>query len=73
MEGVIIKMKYSNFGIEVRKVLLERDLTLTSLASELKISVSYLSDILKGSRKGKKQKVRIIEVLGLEMCEEDLK
>ncbi|ENQ3106011.1 Helix-turn-helix [Bacillus sp. 491mf] len=66
-------MKYSNFGIEVRKVLLERDLTLTSLASELKISVSYLSDILKGSRKGKKQKVRIIEVLGLEMCEEDLK
>ncbi|MDW8781966.1 MULTISPECIES: helix-turn-helix domain-containing protein [Bacillus cereus group] len=66
-------MKYSSFGIEVRKVLLERDLTLTILASELKISVSYLSDILKGSRKGKKQKKAIVELLGLDMCEEDLK
>ncbi|WP_242223697.1 helix-turn-helix transcriptional regulator [Bacillus cereus group sp. BfR-BA-01380] len=66
-------MKYSDFGIEVRKVLLERDLTLTSLASDLEISVSYLSDILKGSRKGKKQKKRIADVLGLEVCEEDLK
>ncbi|MBP0803756.1 helix-turn-helix domain-containing protein [Bacillus anthracis] len=66
-------MKYSSFGIEVRKVLLERDLTLTALASELKISVSYLSDILKGSRKGKKQKKAIVELLGLDMCEEDLK
>ncbi|MGY3419475.1 transcriptional regulator with XRE-family HTH domain [Bacillus mycoides] len=66
-------MKYSSFGIEVRKVLLERDLTLTILASELKISVSYLSDILRGSRKGKKQKRAIVELLGLDMCEEDLK
>ncbi|HDR7493033.1 TPA: helix-turn-helix transcriptional regulator [Bacillus cereus] len=66
-------MKYSSFGIEVRKILLERDLTLTVLASELKISVSYLSDILKGSRKGKKQKKAIVELLGLDMCEEDLK
>ncbi|MEC5303734.1 helix-turn-helix transcriptional regulator [Bacillus thuringiensis] len=66
-------MKYSSFGIEVRKVLLERDLTLTVLASELKISVSYLSDILKGSRKGEKQKKAIVELLGLDMCEEDLK
>ncbi|PEK28215.1 MULTISPECIES: helix-turn-helix domain-containing protein [Bacillus cereus group] len=66
-------MKYSSFGIEVRKVLLERNLTLTVLASELKISVSYLSDILKGSRKGKKQKKAIVELLGLDMCEEDLK
>lgn len=65
-------MKYSSFGIEVRKVLLERDLTLTVLASELKISVSYLSDILKGSRKGKTKKA-IVELLGLDMCEEDLK
>lgn len=65
-------MKYSSFGIEVRKILLERDLTLTVLASELKISVSYLSDILKGSRKGKKQKKAIVELLGLDMCEEDL-
>lgn len=66
-------MKYSDFGIEVRKVLLERDLTLTSLASELKISVSYLSDILKGSRKGKKQKQRIADALGLDLHEEDIK
>ncbi|EEL89143.1 hypothetical protein bcere0029_10120 [Bacillus cereus AH1272] len=36
--------------------LLERELTVTSLASELGISVSYLSDILKGSRKGKNKK-----------------
>lgn len=53
-------MKYSSFGIEVRKVLLERDLTLTVLASELKISVSYLSDILKGSRKGKNKRKRLL-------------
>lgn len=49
-------MQYSSFGIKVRTALLERELTITSLASELGISVSYLSDILKGSRKGKKQK-----------------
>ncbi|PGE86646.1 helix-turn-helix domain-containing protein [Bacillus pseudomycoides] len=66
-------MQYSNFGIKVRTALLERDLTLTSLASELDISVSYLSDILKGSRKGKKQKKRIADTLGIEMCEDDAK
>lgn len=66
-------MKYSNFGIKVRTALLEQDLTLTSLASDLNISVSYLSDILKGSRKGKKQKKRIADTLGIEVCEDDLK
>ncbi|MDC2863756.1 helix-turn-helix domain-containing protein [Bacillus sp. BP-3] len=66
-------MQYSSFGIKVRTSLLERDLTLTSLASELEISVSYLSDILKGSRKGRKQKKRIADILGIEICEEDLR
>ncbi|AWC31836.1 MULTISPECIES: helix-turn-helix domain-containing protein [Bacillus] len=66
-------MQYSSFGIKVRTALLERELTITSLASELGISVSYLSDILKGSRKGKKQKKRIADTLGIEVCEDDLK
>ncbi|PES11551.1 transcriptional regulator [Bacillus cereus] len=66
-------MQYSDFGIKVRTELLKRNLTLSSFASELGISISYLSDILKGSRKGKKQKKRIAETLGIEICEEDTK
>lgn len=57
---------YTEFGAEARKVMLLNGITMTALASELGITVSYMSDILKGNRAGEKHKVKIAEILGIE-------
>lgn len=54
---------YSDFGVEVRGTMLKKGITMTALAKELDISVTYLSDILRGTRKGKKQRERIVQAL----------
>lgn len=59
-------MIYTQFGKKARKAMIDRDMTMTSLAKELKISNSYLTDIFKGTRKGAKQKVRIAQILELQ-------
>ncbi|OZV10753.1 transcriptional regulator [Tissierella sp. P1] len=59
---------YSDFGVEVRGVMLKKGITMTSLAKELGISVTYLSDILRGTRKGAKQRKRIVQALGMEQA-----
>lgn len=59
-------MVKTEFGIKVRMELFKRDMTLKQLSQELGISIPYLSDILRGQRKGKKQRKRIIEILELE-------
>jgi predicted transcriptional regulator len=53
------------FEKEVRKALIDRDMTAGDLAEELKISQAYLCDILKGSRSGTQQKEKIIRILGI--------
>jgi len=58
----------SEFEKEVRKALIDRDMSLSDLAEKLGISLSYLYDIFKGSRKGEEQKKKIIELLGLTVC-----
>lgn len=55
----------SEFEKNVRKALIDRDMNLSDLAKELEISLTYLYDILKSTRKAGKQRKKIIEVLGL--------
>lgn len=65
-------MKYENksvsqFGLEVRKRLLELNMTQRQLAAELKMNEHYLTDILNGRRSGKKYKSKIIEILNIDL------
>lgn len=56
----------SEFEKQVRIALIQQDKTLTGLAEDLGISVSYLYEILKGTRKSEEQKQKIINLLGLD-------
>lgn len=55
----------SEFEKQVRIALIERNMTQTNLAEELGISISYLSDLLKGKRKTAEQIDRIKQFLNL--------
>lgn len=57
----------SEFEKQVRIALIQQGKTLTNLASELGISVSYLYEIIRGTRKAEEQKQRIRNLLGLDM------
>ncbi|KGE20035.1 helix-turn-helix domain-containing protein [Paenibacillus wynnii] len=59
---------YTEFGAEARKVMLQKSIKMKDVAQELGVSVTYVSEIFKGTRPGEKQKPRIAEMLGLE-CE----
>lgn len=61
----------STFEKKVRKALIDRDMTAGDLADALGITASYVSDILKGSRKADAQRARIMEYLELKGDEED--
>ncbi len=56
----------SNFGKEVKKAMIDKDVKLKDLASEIGVSTPYISDILNGNRTGSKYKAKIAEFLGLE-------
>ncbi|WP_110930641.1 helix-turn-helix domain-containing protein [Paenibacillus bouchesdurhonensis] len=58
--------KYSEFGAEARKIMLQKGITLKDVAEKLNVSTPYVSDILRGNRKGEKQKPIIAEMLGLD-------
>lgn len=58
--------KYTIFGAEVRKELLLHGKSVKWLANQLGVSSPYLTDILKGNRKGTKIKEQIKEILDLE-------
>ena len=60
-------MRQSLFGIEAKKIMIERDMRLKDLAAQLGISSSYLCEIFKGTRGGDKHRERIAEILGLEI------
>ena len=60
-------MALTSFGIQVKKAMLDRDMTQTTLAKELGISNSYLTEILHGTRKGVKQKERIAKILDIKI------
>lgn len=56
----------SDFEKQVRISLIQQGKTLSGLATELGISVSYLYEIIKGTRKADEQKQRIKNLLGLD-------
>lgn len=57
--------KMSEFEKKVRHALIDRNMSMTDLASELGISVSYLYELIKGTRKAEDQIARIKSFLGL--------
>ncbi|MEB5452826.1 helix-turn-helix domain-containing protein [Virgibacillus pantothenticus] len=59
-------MHYSEFGAEARKIMLLKGISMSQLAEDLGISIYYLSEILKGTRPGKKYKVEIAKILEME-------
>lgn len=52
----------SEFEKQVRHALIDRDMTMTDLANELGITISYVSDLLKGKRTNQEQLQRIKEL-----------
>ncbi|WP_010271417.1 helix-turn-helix domain-containing protein [Paenibacillus senegalensis] len=58
--------KYSDFGLQARKLMLQKGITLKDIAEKLNLSTPYVSEILKGTRRGEKQKPIIAEMLGME-------
>lgn len=56
----------SDFEKQVRIALIQQEKTLTSLASELNLSISYLYEIIRDTRKAEHQKERIRYLLGLD-------
>jgi AraC-like DNA-binding protein len=63
MKGVNLM---SDFEKQVRIALIQQEKTLTSLASELNLSISYLYEIIRDTRKAEHQKERIRYLLGLD-------
>ncbi len=58
-------MSLTTLEKETRKALVERNMTLTTLANDLGISLPYLYDILKGNRPAPKQRKKIVRILKL--------
>ncbi|MFR8718608.1 MAG: helix-turn-helix domain-containing protein [Coprococcus comes] len=57
----------SEFEKQVRHALIDRDMTMTDLANELGITISYVSDLLKGKRTNQEQLQRIKEKIKVRM------
>jgi transcriptional regulator with XRE-family HTH domain len=57
--------EYTPFGLRARKAMLVKGIKLSKLANELDISTTYVSQILKGTREGVKQKPLIAKMLGI--------
>ncbi|HHY73258.1 MAG TPA: helix-turn-helix domain-containing protein [Bacillus bacterium] len=54
------------FGIQVKKKLIELNMTQRELARDIGVNENYLTDILRGRRSGRKYKDAIIQRLDLE-------
>lgn len=60
------KNELTNFGILIKKKLLDKNMTLTELAEAVGTKPEYLSYVLHGKRTGKKYIDRINKILELE-------
>jgi len=58
-----IDVNNENFGIEIKKRLIELGITQRNLAKQLKITDAYLSDILKDNRKALDIRQKIIAII----------
>lgn len=57
---------YTEFGAEARKIMFQKNIKMKDVAQEIGVSVTYISEIFKGTRKGEKQKPAIAKMLGME-------
>lgn len=57
---------YSEFGAKARMIMLQKNIKMKDVAQELGVSVTYVSEIFKGTRPGEKQKPLIAKMLGME-------
>lgn len=55
----------SEFEKEVKKALIDKDMTMGDLAEILGITLSYVSDLIKGKRTSKEQIQKIRDVLDI--------
>ncbi|KEI09316.1 hypothetical protein Z957_05300 [Clostridium sp. K25] len=55
----------TSFGVEVKKKLIELDMTQRELSRQIGINENYLTDILRGRRAGTKYREKIIKKLKL--------
>ena len=62
-------MSDTNFEVSVKTALITKKTTLTELAKDLGIGVSYLSDIVRGNRTGGVYKKKLCEMLEIEYDE----
>lgn len=58
--------KMGRFEKDVRKALIDRDMTMTDLAGVLGISIGYVSDLLKGKRNNPVQITKIMSYLDMD-------
>ncbi|ADZ83549.1 helix-turn-helix domain-containing protein [Cellulosilyticum lentocellum] len=60
-----VTRKYTTFGKEVAKKLIDLDMNNSDLAKKIGVSPMYISDILQGKRIATERKKQIAEILGL--------
>lgn len=58
-------VQYTEFGREVKKILIDKGMTQAELAKEIGTSKQYLSMVLVGTKKNSKYVDKIKEVLGM--------
>ena len=61
----LANMPYS--GKEIKKKLVELNMTQRKLAEKVNVSENYLTDILRGRRSGKKYMEKIINILAIKL------
>lgn len=59
-------MKYSEFGIQARVIMLRKGITIAQLAEEIGVTPSYVSEILKGTRNAESMKLKISHFLRMD-------
>ena len=56
-------LHYTEFGAEARKIMFQKNIKMKEVTQELGVSVTYVSEIFKGTRPGEKQKPLIAKCL----------
>ncbi|MCL2704425.1 MAG: helix-turn-helix domain-containing protein [Defluviitaleaceae bacterium] len=67
------KTRYSQYGKEIKRKLIEKDMSQKELAARVGIHPKRISDIIRGTFPGLKYREKISEVLDIPIIENDLK
>jgi transcriptional regulator with XRE-family HTH domain len=61
-----VKKRMTDFEKKIRHALIDNDMTMTELAKKLGISVPYVYEIVKGTRKSDKYVSLLMEILHID-------